>query len=88
MYEDVTRPGARMPNRLTDVGPKEFGRSLEANGWSRVDKDWGTVYEKEGRDISCVVMQRLTMDGRPSSSTPDPERLISRSGWGATNVGD
>ncbi|GAB2819429.1 RHS repeat-associated core domain-containing protein [Actinoallomurus bryophytorum] len=47
-YEDVTNPGARMPNKRIDVGPTEFGRNLEGNGWSRVEKDWGTVYEKEG----------------------------------------
>ena len=37
-----------MPNRLTDVGPREFGNTLESNGWNRVEKDWGIVYEKDG----------------------------------------
>ncbi|MBM7086458.1 hypothetical protein JQN84_28410 [Micromonospora sp. MMS20-R2-29] len=47
-YEDITSPGARMPNRLTDVGPNEFGRNLEANGWIRTDKGPNIMYEKDG----------------------------------------
>ncbi|MFE0085891.1 hypothetical protein, partial [[Kitasatospora] papulosa] len=29
--EDITSPGARMPNKSTDVGPVDFGKNLEAN---------------------------------------------------------
>lgn len=47
-YEDITSPGARVPNRLTDVGPNEFGQNLEANGWTRIDKGPNIMYEKDG----------------------------------------
>ncbi|MDQ8707121.1 RHS repeat-associated core domain-containing protein [Streptomyces sp. LHD-70] len=47
-YEDITKPGARMLNKLTDVGPREFGENLEANGWTRTDKGPNIMYEKDG----------------------------------------
>jgi RHS repeat-associated protein len=47
-YEDITSPGARMLNKSTDVGPVEFGKNLEANGWARTDKGPNIMYEKDG----------------------------------------
>ncbi|MFD4140375.1 Hint domain-containing protein [Streptomyces sp. NPDC058572] len=47
-YEDITKPGARMLNKSTDVGPTEFGKNLEANGWTRTDKGPNIMYEKDG----------------------------------------
>ncbi|MFF7156128.1 polymorphic toxin-type HINT domain-containing protein [Streptomyces sp. NPDC008139] len=47
-YEDITSPGARMLNKSTDVGPVDFGKNLEANGWSRTEKGPNLMYEKDG----------------------------------------
>ncbi|GAB2778137.1 polymorphic toxin-type HINT domain-containing protein [Amycolatopsis magusensis] len=47
-YEDITNPGARMLNKLTDVGPRSFGETLEANGFTRTDKGPNIMYEKNG----------------------------------------
>ncbi|MFE6775286.1 polymorphic toxin-type HINT domain-containing protein [Streptomyces sp. NPDC057702] len=47
-YEDITSPGARMLNKSTDVGPVEFGKNLEANGWARTEKGPNLMYEKGG----------------------------------------
>ncbi|MFD6533447.1 SpvB/TcaC N-terminal domain-containing protein [Streptomyces sp. NPDC060184] len=47
-YEDITSPGARMLNKSTDVGPVDFGKNLEANGWARTDKGPNIMYEKDG----------------------------------------
>ncbi|MGW0534971.1 polymorphic toxin-type HINT domain-containing protein [Streptomyces sp. NPDC003032] len=47
-YEDVTSPGARMLNKSTDVGPVDFGKNLENNGWSRTEKGPNIMYEKDG----------------------------------------
>nr|WP_246300247.1 polymorphic toxin-type HINT domain-containing protein [Actinopolyspora biskrensis] len=47
-YKDTTRPGARMLNKSTDVGPEEFGKNLEMNGWARTDKGPNIMYEKDG----------------------------------------
>ncbi|MCC2319268.1 polymorphic toxin-type HINT domain-containing protein [Cellulomonas chengniuliangii] len=47
-YEDITSPGARVPNRSTDVGPVEFGKTLESNGFSRTQMGANIMYEKEG----------------------------------------
>ncbi|MFI1869746.1 polymorphic toxin-type HINT domain-containing protein [Streptomyces jumonjinensis] len=47
-YEDITSPGARMLNKSTDVGPVDFGKNLEANGWSRTEKGSNLMYEKDG----------------------------------------
>lgn len=47
-YKDITKPDARMQNRETDVGPVEFGRSLELNGWTRIVKGDNIQYEKNG----------------------------------------
>lgn len=37
-----------MLNKSTDVGPKEFGKNLELNGWTRTDKGPNIMYEKDG----------------------------------------
>lgn len=47
-YEDITSPGARMLNKSTDVGPVDFGKNLETNGWARTDKGPNIMYEKDG----------------------------------------
>ncbi len=47
-YGDTTGRGARMLNKSTDVGPREFGKNLEANGWTRTDKGPNIMYEKDG----------------------------------------
>ncbi|MEU7168165.1 PA14 domain-containing protein [Streptomyces morookaense] len=46
-YEDITNPRS-VPNRLTDVGPVEFGKNLESSGWTRTDKGSNIMYEKDG----------------------------------------
>ncbi len=47
-YEDITSPGARMRNKSTDVGPVEFGKNLQVNGWTRTEKGPNIMYEKDG----------------------------------------
>jgi hypothetical protein len=47
-YEDITKPGARMKNVRTDVGPTEFGKNLEANGWTRFERGPNIEYQKDG----------------------------------------
>lgn len=47
-YDDITSHGARMSNKSTDVGPVEFGKNLEANGWVRTNKGPNIMYEKNG----------------------------------------
>jgi RHS repeat-associated protein len=47
-YEDITRPRARMKNVQTDVGPTEFAKNLEANGWTRVERGPKVEYQKDG----------------------------------------
>ncbi|MEU8868284.1 polymorphic toxin-type HINT domain-containing protein, partial [Streptomyces umbrinus] len=47
-YEDITAPGARMKNVRTDVGPAEFGKNLEANGWTRLERGPNIEYQKDG----------------------------------------
>ncbi|MFD7499704.1 RHS repeat-associated core domain-containing protein [Streptomyces sp. NPDC059850] len=47
-YEDITKPGARMLNKSTNVGPVEFGVNLESNGWTHTQKGPNNMYEKDG----------------------------------------
>lgn len=37
-----------MLNKATDAGPEEFGKNLEANGFTRTDKGPNIMYEVDG----------------------------------------
>ncbi|UGY94235.1 RHS repeat-associated core domain-containing protein [Streptomyces gobiensis] len=75
-YDDITKPKARMKNVRTDVGPTEFAKNLEVNGWARVERGPNIEYQKDGARYflrgKAKTVEGWTADYyRPGSKKPD-----------------
>ncbi|WP_243761416.1 hypothetical protein [Streptomyces sp. YIM 98790] len=72
--EDITSPGARMLNKSTDVGPVEFAKNVEANGWARTDKGPNIMYEKDGGRYFLRGKANSHEGGRPNYYNPGSKK--------------
>ena len=59
-YIDVTRPSSRLPNRLTNVTPQEFGDNLQAQGFTKSVKGDITTYSKGSAEYDVYPQARST----------------------------
>lgn len=64
-YIDITKPGSKPPNKLTNVTAKEFGDNLEAQGYSKSQKGDVTTYTKG--DTRYTVYPKADSTGRPTA---------------------
>ncbi|MGH9356239.1 MAG: RHS repeat-associated core domain-containing protein, partial [Terriglobia bacterium] len=59
-YTAVTKPGSRLPNRVTNVAPQEFGDNLQAEGFRKSVQGDVTVYTKGDTQYTVYPVSKST----------------------------
>ena len=76
-YEDVTK-GRSVPNHATDVSRVDFGRNLEANGFSKSTSQDGTVAIYQKDNMKYTVRDTSSSTGGPTAEVFKDGELVGK----------